>query len=187
LLDEEKLWLDALKPALAAQNPPSPTAMLELRSTRSAVEARSIDAQADRISTEFQLAEVAGLAVDQGLPQPMSIPFAGHFLPSKGSGITTWTARQSEIEIPRWEIVINDHATALSEAGAARTAATANFVSGRAEIDGALAAIEMQTTESAAFLDALTSYNRMIAKSVTSDRAPIASVESLAAALRIAP
>ena len=57
---QEIVWLEALRTTLAAQNPPSPTAMLKLRAVRLAVEARRTDTEADWTMARHQL---AGLAV----------------------------------------------------------------------------------------------------------------------------
>jgi hypothetical protein len=181
LLAEEKQWLDALKPALVAQNPPSPTDMLDLRSARSAVEARSIDAQADCLAAEFQLAAMAGLPTDKALPLPASVPFAGRFPISLRE--SDWRARQAEAEIPRWEVVINDHAAAVAEADAARAAATAGFFARRTELEHVFKAIDVQEHEAAAFGQGLAEYNRCIAQYVTRHGAANLSPADLAASL----
>ena len=189
VLAEERQWLDALKPALAAQNPPSPTDMLDLRSVCSAIESQSIDAQADCLAAEFDLAAVAGLPTDKALPQPTSVPFAGHFplVLREGGGARDWSMRQTEAEIPRWEVVINDHAAAVIDADAARAAATADFLAGRASAECALAAIDVQTAETSAFQQSLIEYNRVIAQCAIHTFALNADAGNLAAALMITP
>ncbi len=74
---EQVQWLEALRPALSAQNPPSPTAMLKLRAARLAVEAERADAEADWTVAQFELADLAGLGAEKTLPQPISVPFVG--------------------------------------------------------------------------------------------------------------
>lgn len=183
LLAEEKQWLDALKPAVAAQNPPSPTDMLDLRSAGAAVEAQFTDAQADCTVAEFHLAAAAGLSVEEDLPQLTSVPFAGHFPISDRKEMAAWAAWQTETEIPRWEIVINDHAAAVSMADATRAAATADFIANRTSLERAIMSIAAQASETSAFLDGLTHYNGMIARYVLSNAAPNSTAASLATRL----
>ena len=152
-----------------------------------AVEAQSIDAQADCVAADFHLAAVAGLSTDKALPQPTSLPFAGHFqLPlflRETAGANDSKARRAEAEIPRWEAVISDHAAALTEANAARAAATTDFFASRTTVEHVLATIDVQGSESVAFLQTLTDYNRAVAQNVMRHTAPNVSPEMLATAL----
>ncbi len=181
---DELQQLDRLKPALTAQNPPSPTGMLNLRSARMAVDARFLDAQADCLAADFELAITAGLASEKGRPQPTLIPFAGHF-PAAPAASQSWTLRQIEAEMPRWEQTISDHAIAMMESDAARTASTANFARGRAFFENVLTAIDVRTNETIAFIDGLTNYNQMIAQYVVGNGIPKGTVEALAGALMV--
>ena len=53
---EQVQWLEALGPTLSAENPPSPLAMLKLRTARLGVEAQRADAEADWRVARFELA-----------------------------------------------------------------------------------------------------------------------------------
>ena len=161
----EQQWLDSLKPALAAQNPPSPSGMLNLRSARTAVDARLLEAQADRLAAEFELAIADGLSIDKSPAIPTSIPFAGHFPVTHAAG-QSWTVRQIEAELSGRERTVNDYAAAVPEADAARAAATGDFLVGRTSLEHALAAIDVKEIETATFSNALSDYNQIIAKYV---------------------
>lgn len=191
LLAEEEQWLDGLKPALAAQNPLSPTGILELRSARLAVEARLVEAQADCLAADFQLAIATGMSTEKVLPRPTSVPFSGHFAlpPSlrERAKADSWAARRTEAEIPRREQAINDQATTVFEADAARAAATADFFAGRTTAEHVLATIDVQADETTAFLRVITAYNRVIAQYVTLRLGETAPTENVVAALLATP
>ena len=180
----EQQWLDGLKPALAAQNPPSPTGMLNLRSARTAVDARLLDAQADRLAAEFELAITAGLTTDKSPAMPTSTPFAGHFPLALAAG-KSWTVRQIEAEIAGQERAVSDHAAAVTESDAARAASTADFLSGRKSFEHALATIDVQSIETATLIDSMSDYNQMIAKYVVGNSTPIKTAETLSEALMV--
>ncbi len=102
-----------------------------------------------------------------------------------GRARTSWPERALEAEIPRWEQVIGDHATAVSEADAARSAATAEFLAGRAVIDRALAAIAAQTAETSALLLTVMEYNQSIARFANAAVAGSAANDDLPAPLMV--
>jgi len=187
LLAGQSGQLDALRPALAAQNPPSPTGMLVLRGAKLAVDARMTDAEADRVAASFQLAMAAGLPVENDPPRPTVAPFAGHFALLLGEKNRTlpssWPLRQAESELPRWEQAIGSQCAAVREAAAAQAAATADVLAGRAEVARAIAAIDLHTNETATFLQELSDYNRAIARYVSLRLGPDAAAETVAAAL----
>jgi len=195
LFAEKVRWLDALKPALAAENPPSPTGMLDLRSARAAVASKFIDSQADCIATEFQLAAASSLPTTADLPRATSLPFAGHFpLPlslRERAGVraesanSSWPQRQLDAEISGWEQAIRDHATTVAEADATRAAVTNDLLAGQAGVERVLAIIDLQADESAAFLQAVGEYNRVIARNVRANVAPDTSAEEIVRALNV--
>jgi hypothetical protein len=180
----ERQWLDGVKPALAAQNPPPPTGMLNLRSARTAVDARLIDAQADCLAADFELAITAGLTTGKIPPQATSIPFAGHF-PIVDTAKQSRTVRLLAIEIPMRDRIVNDHAAAVPESDTARAAASADFLGGRTSIEHVLATIDVQANETIASIDGLTDYNQMIAQYVASKGTANKTVETLVEALMI--
>jgi hypothetical protein len=181
---QEQRWLDDLKPAIAAQNPPSPTAMLNLRSARTSVDARLVDAEADCLAAEFELAFSSGLTADSGAPWPISIPFAGHFTVGHAAN-QSWKLRQQAAAISGHERTVYDHAVAVAESEAARTAATAGFHAGRTSIEDLLFTIDVQASQTAAFIDGVVDYNQLISQSVLSNSTPNQSAESLAESLMV--
>ncbi len=190
LFAAEKEWLDGLKPALAAQNPPSPTGMLNLRAAQSATDAQLADAQADFLAASFELVTTVGLASDKGPPRPSSIPFAGHFpLPLReraGERVVSRPLRQLELEITSREKTANDHAAAVVASEVARTTTTADYLAGRTPVEHVLNTIEVQANETLALINELGDYNKVIARYVTGGNGRNDSAENLSAKLMIA-
>jgi hypothetical protein len=178
-------WLESLKPAIAAQNPPSPITMLVLRAARTAVDAQLVDSQADCLAADFELAITAEAPTDKGPPLPTSIPFAGHF-PIVLAAAKPWSVRQLESKISGEETTINAHAAAVTMSDAARAAVTADFLSGRTTAEHVLAAIDVQANETVAFIDQLTEYNREIARYVAGSNVQSDSAENLSTKLKVA-
>jgi hypothetical protein len=206
VLLEEIQGLESLRTMLAAQNPPSPTAMLNLRAARLAVEAQRADTEADWTMARHQLAGLVE-GKEQGaatmnsprppagagiLPQPVSIPFVGRLplpasssvgiLPASSSG-RSWSQRRLEATIPQREQTILDQAAVVVEADALRAAATADFLAGRASCERVLAGIELEARETTAFLQGVSEYNRAICRYAASTLPANTQVEKFAAAL----
>jgi hypothetical protein len=95
---QEIEWLEALRTTLAAQNPPSPTAMLKLRAGRLAVEARRADTEADWTMARHQLAALAVGREPAGYP---GYPLAGRGSGSNEQGATSREQRAKAISSPR--------------------------------------------------------------------------------------
>jgi hypothetical protein len=181
-LVEQVQWLEALRPTLSVQDPPSPTAMLSFRTVRMAVEADRADAEADCTAAKFQLADIAGLETKISLPRPVSVPFVGR-LPLGASRAPSWTQRRLEATIPRREQAISDQAAVVVEADAARAASTADFLAGQSSVERVLAGIEVQARETSAFLRAVTEYNRALSQYAIATLPANTEAEKLVAAL----
>ncbi len=190
---EQIQWLEALGPTLFARNPLSPTAMLKLRTARLAVEAERADAKADWTVAQFDLAGLAGLGTEKTLPQPISVPFVGRLplLPASSrsvgvppaSSAHSWSRLRLESTIPQRHQTIIAQAAAAVQSDASRTAATADFLAGRSNVERVLAGIEVQARETSAFLRAVSEYNRAIAQYATATFPPNIEAEKLVAAL----
>jgi hypothetical protein len=183
LYADEKERLDGLKSALAAHNSSSPTGMLNLRAAQTAVEARLADSQAEGLASEFELAIRAGLPTDNGPPRPTSIPFAGSF-PIADVG-HSWSVRQLSAELLYREKTVKDHTIAVSESDSARALATTDYFAGRTSVEHVLSTIDVQASETVAFIDGVADYNRVIAEYVVDNSAPNSTVETLAETLRV--
>ncbi len=178
-------WLEALRPALSAQNPPAPMAMLSFRTARMAAEAERADAEADCTAARFQLAGDAGLGAEKSLPQPVSVPFVGRLSLAASLAARSWPQRRLEATIPQREQAIIDQAVVVVEADAARAAATADFLAGRSSVERVLAGIELQARETSAFLRAVTQYNRAISQYAAAILPAGTDAEKLVAALGV--
>ena len=182
-LVEQVRWLEALGPALTAENPPSPMGMLKLRTARLATEADRVEAEADGMAAQCELAGLARLATEK--TQLVSLPFVGRLpLPAARSD-HSWSLRRLEATLPQREQAISDQTAAVLEADASRAAATADFLAGRSSLDRVLARIEVQARETSAFLRGVTEYNRAIAQYVTIMLPTNIEVEKLVAALMV--
>jgi len=184
-LVEQIRWLEALGTTIFAQNPPSPTAMLKLRTARLTAEAEKADAVAEWTEAMLQLAGAAGLETEKTLPQATTVPFVGHFPLASPSPDRSWSRRRLEATIPRRELAIIDRATAVVEADVLRAAVTADFLAGRSSLERVLSGIEAQTCETSAFLRAVTDYNQAIARYATVTRSANIEAERLVAALMV--
>jgi hypothetical protein len=188
-------WLEALGPALPAQNPPSPLAIPAFRAARLAVEAKRADSEADSRVAEFELAALCGIAPEKGILQPATAPFVGGYpLPAAGQFANPpdpltlshpWSVRRLETTIPRRRQVIIDRAVAVVAADASRAAATAQFLGGRTPVDRILAAIARQGRETSVFLQDVTEYNRAIAEYAMATLPANIEPEKLVAALMV--
>jgi len=184
-LVEQLQWLEALKPTLSTQNPPSPMAMVKFRAARLAVEADRADAEADWTMAKLQLIESASLGSEKTMPQLVTVPFVGRLPLSASSSDRPWSQRRLEATIPRRELTIIDQATVVFEADASRVTATADFLAGRASVERVLAGIEVQARETSAFLRGVTAYNRAIAHYETAILPANTEAEKLVAALMV--
>jgi hypothetical protein len=198
-LIEQKQWLDALGSTLAAQNPPSPIAILVLRAARLAVEAELADAAADWRTADFDLAGRGGGVLwgsDQVLPQAVSVPYVGPIpfpLPSPVSGRGAggegknrpWLLQRLEATLPRQQQTIIDRATVVVDADASRAIATADFLAGRGTLDRVLTAIDIQSRGTAEFLQDVIEYNRAIAQYAVATLPPDTDAGKLVAALMV--
>jgi hypothetical protein len=184
-LAEQIQWLEAVGPALSAQNPPSPTALLVFRAARRAVDAELADAQADRRAADLELAGLVGLDFGKIAAQYATVPFVGQFRPRDSLPNASWPLRRLEATLPRRQQAIIDQAMAVVAADSWRGAATSDFLAGRCSLDRVLAAIETQARGISAFLRDVTEYNRAIAEYVTATLPADAGVEKYAAVLMV--
>jgi hypothetical protein len=159
--------------------------MLKLRTACLTVEAERAEAEADWTMAISQLAGVAGSGTEKTARQAISVPFVGRFPLPASSPDRSWPRRRLEATIPRWEEAIIDQATAVLEADALRTAATADFLAGRSSVERVFAGIEVQARETSAFLRAVTAYNRAIAQYATITLPANTEAEKLVAALMV--
>jgi hypothetical protein len=180
-------WLDDLKRATVAQNPPSTTAVLRLRAARLAIEAELADTAADCRRADFELTDLTGGDREAGISQVASIPFVGQFPLTVASPNRPWTLRRLQATLPRLQAAIVDQAAVVIAADISRAVASADYREGRGSLDRVLAAINLQAQGTADFLRDVTDYNRAISQYLTATLPPNASAESFFAALRVGP
>lgn len=178
-------WLEALGPTLSAQNPPSPLAMLKVRTARLAVVAERADVEADWRVAQFELAGLTGLGTEKILPQPASLPFVGRFPLAAPSPPRAWPQRRLDATIPLGEQAMIHQAAAVVAADGSRAAATADFLAGRSAVERVLADIEVQAHETSAFLRSVRAYNRAISQYTTATLPKNVPAEKVVAALMV--
>jgi len=182
-------WLEELLPfALARRNQPGgPEEMLRLQAARHAARAYRLEMQMRLMEAQFELTRSGGLPLDAAWLLPATTPHAGPYLLNLAAQpplvVGSWPVKRLAATIPALTASLQDRSAAVIEADSARAAATAAYQSGQRSIDHVLAAINLQTAETQAFLATLTDYNRGIAHYVLTVVSPAIPADQLAEAL----
>ncbi len=126
------------------------------------------DTEAALIEAEFELA-LNTQSVGEGVwPLPATAPHAGRYLlnleAQPPSFVQSWPTRRLAAAIPTFSTSVQEHASAVVAADAARTKALEQYLSGNLPIEQALEEVQRQTRQTFAFLQTLTDYNRTIAQ-----------------------
>lgn len=172
-------------------NPAGSLEMLCLRAARLSVKAALDEAQAALVESQFELAIRTQSTADKIWPLPTTPPHSGSYdlnlaaeprqvLQSRGMlRLTT--------SIPLLGVSVQEHAAAVIEADAARSAAVEGYLAGNKPLSSVLQTIALQSQQTSAFLQTLTDYNRTIADFALSVLPPTLSADKLAAALVVQP
>ncbi|MBX3414391.1 MAG: hypothetical protein KF708_17010 [Pirellulales bacterium] len=165
--------LEVLAPSVLERRsaPTGPLDMLRLRAAKAAAAAELQLAKAELLTAEFQLTLVAGYAVHGTWIRPQTVPHAGGYklkLESQPAPIAATPAIQRLAEtVPGQHTVFTDLAAAVVMADQARATAIHDYQMGAGSMDEVLATMAEETSETQAFLAALTDYNQSIAEYVT--------------------
>lgn len=182
-------WLEELAPfALEHRNQRGgPEEMLRLRAARLAVKASLLEAELRLLETQFELTQVAGLPLESAWLLPVTAPHAGPYrlkLSSQPAQLAaSLPVKQLATTIPALSANLQARAVAVVEADSVRAAATTAYEAGGYPLDGVLAVINQQTTETRAFLATLTEYNREIAAYLLTVAPPNVPLERLVEAM----
>jgi hypothetical protein len=182
-------WLAEFLPfALQHRNQPhGPEEMLRLRAAQLAVEAHLLDAQLQFLAAQYDLTQQAGAPIDSAWLSPQTIPHAGPYLlrlEAQPPQLTaTLPVQRLAATIPSLSANVQDRARSVVQADVARAAAAAAYQSGQRPLDDALAAMNLQTSETHAFLETVTEYNRAIANYVLLIAPPTVPAEKLVEAM----
>jgi len=160
-----------------------------LRAPRLAVKADLLRAHVHVLESQFELTRRLHRPLESPWPLPATTPHSGPYLLKLEAQppelVESWPLRRLAATIPVLAAGLEDRATAVVRADAARAQATAAYQAGAAPLDPVLTAIDRQTTETLAFLAALTDYNRAIADYVLTVLPPSVSADQLVKTLVI--
>lgn len=165
-------WLAEFLPfTLGRRNEPGgPGEMLRLRAAQLAVKARLLEAQLQFLAAQFDLTERAGLPTSSAWLRPQTAPHAGPYLlrleaqpPQLGAALPV---RRLAATIPALNVNLQDRANSVIQADQTRAAATTAYQNGRCTLDYALTTLNLQTSETRAFLGTVTEYNLAISNYV---------------------
>lgn len=165
--------LDVLAPSVLERrnDPTGPLDMLRLRAAKEASAAELQRALGELLIAEYQLTTLSGYAANESWIRPTTVPHAGGYklkLESQPARIAGTPAIQRLAEtVPGQHTVFTDRAAAVVMADEARATAIHDYQLGAGSIDDVLATIAEETSETDAFLSALTDYNQSIAEYVT--------------------
>ena len=179
-------WLEGLAPQDQGQ-PSAP----RVRSARLAAEAALHEAHVELIEAQFTLASRMGRTSDRIWPMAGTIPHSGRYLLKLDTQprrlAESWPLRRLAAVIPGLAQSVQQHATAVVEADAIRAGAVADYRDDGQSIEPALECIVRQTTQTRAFLQALTDYNRAIAEYALTVLPPEIPSETLVRTLVVVP
>ncbi len=164
---------------------------LRLRAAQLAAKAAAGQARVDLVEGQYALALRIGTLADAAWPRASTAPHSGGYLlnvnEQPGAIAQSWPVRRLAAMIPGLGESVQQRATALAEADAARAAAAENYRRGAATIDQALESVAAQTEQNAAFLDSLVEYNRAIAEYVLLVRPAATPADKLVESLVVKP
>ncbi len=168
VLAEHATWLRAIAGDTPSAPSSQPTAAeLHLQSVCMAARAETHEAHAALVQAQFDLAVLLGRSIEDVWPMASSPPHSGTYLPKLDAQPAEVAAspvvRRRASVLPRLGEAVQQYATAVVEADAARVETAQRFAAGEASLDAMCRAVDRQTDQTLAFLRALTDYNRAIA------------------------
>jgi len=171
--------------------PTGATEMLRLRAAQTAAQAATRRSHVALVDAQYALALRMGATADSAWPLASTIPHSGRYLlkldAQPPSLVESWPVRRLATTIPGLGENVQQHATAVVEADAARAAAAQKCRTGEVPLDQVLEGIARQTEQTLAFLNTLTEYNRAIAEYVLTVLPPDTPADKLVAALVVKP
>jgi hypothetical protein len=186
---QESEMLDALVPAVLDRRlqPAGATEMLRLRWAQTAAQAAGRQAQVALVEAQYALAVRLGTTAESAWPLASTVPHSGSYLlrleAQPRALVESWPVRRLAATIPGLGDNVQQRASAVVEADAARVAAAEKYQTGEAPFEQVLEGIGQQTQQTLAFLDTLTDYNRAIAEYVLAVLPPTTPADKLVAAL----
>ncbi len=150
------------------QDPGGAGAMLRVRAYKLAVQSEELRARTELLTANYRLTGATGRPLDGNWLLPITPPHAGSYLlklesqPASIAG--TRKMQRLAAAVPGLGEGLQQRATAVVHADAARAGAIAEFQNGGRSADDLLITIAQQTDQTLAFLDTLTRYNEAIAE-----------------------
>ena len=168
LADQTQLLDQLVSTALARRTElGGAAAMLRLQAARVAVAAELLSAQRELLAAQFELTRRAGRPLDTAWLVPDTVPHSGTYLlrldAQRRDLVESWHLRRLAATVPAWTADLQNRATAVVQADAARSATAAVYQAGSGTLDRVLDLTGQQIEETFAFLATLTGYNRAIA------------------------
>jgi hypothetical protein len=166
---QEIEFLDQLATtALERRSQPSGSRdMLRLRAAQLAAQAAREETLVALVRSQYELTKQAGRALESAWLRPTTAPHAGPYQlhlearPRELAG--SWTVRRLAAAVPALHETVQRRADAVIASDLTRAAATSAYQAGTRPIDSVVTAIESQTRQTLAFLEAVGDYNRAIA------------------------
>ena len=185
--------LDALGPiALERRSAPEGAVdMLRLHWAQRATQASLHEARAVLVEAQHALAVRIGATHDEQWPLASTVPHAGGYLLKLDSQpqtvVDSWPVRRLATTIPSLSKGVQERASAVVEADAARVAVAERYRNGNAAIDDAIRGVLTQTEETVAVLATLTDYNEALADYVLTVVPAATPVDRIVSALVVKP
>lgn len=192
LMQQSEL-LEGLVPVVLdrRQEPSGAADMLRLRSAQLAAQAATREAHVALVESQYALATRLGAINESPWPMASTVPHSGSYLlkldAQPQSVVESWPVRRLTATVPALGASVQQHATAVVEADAARVAVAEQYRTGQAPIDQAIEGVTAQTHQTLALLETLTDYNRTIADYVLTVLPPATPATRLVAALVVKP
>jgi hypothetical protein len=188
-VSQEIEFLDNLMPLVLERRSGAEgaSAMLYLRAVRQSDKANLQEAQAALIEAQFELALRTQTAAEGLWPLPSTPPHAGQYslnLEAQPRALVqSWPMRHLAAAIPAYCTSVEEHASSVVAADAARAKAVEKYAAGNMPFAQVLEEVDGQTRQTFDFLQTLTEYNRSIAQYALAVLPPDAQPARIAAAL----
>jgi hypothetical protein len=138
---------------------------LRLEASRLAARADASQSTVSLVEAQFDLARRIGAAAETDWPLASTTPFMGRYFRDQPNNIVnTWPMRRLTTTIAAMPENLQQFASAVVEADAARTATIDHYAATGAAFHQVLQAIDEQTELTFKFLESLTAYNQAIAE-----------------------
>ncbi|HEX4132381.1 MAG TPA: hypothetical protein VHZ24_20290 [Pirellulales bacterium] len=178
--------LESLTPAVLRQRSTvaGSEAMLRLQAARLAAEAATVECRIELTTAQFELARRMGSPLDTAWPMPSTSPHGGGYRLSDepaavGAAAKETTARRWAEIVPQYHALVEESATAVVLADAARARSSAEYDRTAIDFDTALDTVERQAENTDSFLDGVARYNGAIADYVLATAPPQTPIQEL--------